>query len=84
MGKDSLTSLLILLVLFIVLPSALKLLGQFTMSSKNPDRKGPPEPEVRLPEEDGYEYPAEPSIHHDYERLQKDTFSNRPIHPRWF
>ena len=35
MGNSSFTSILILLVLFIVLPTVLKFLGQYTLGSKN-------------------------------------------------
>ena len=83
MGEDSFTSILILLVLFIVIPSVLKFLGQYTMSSKNADRKPMQEPEVP-PEEGMHERLDVPSPHHDYETLKEETFSNKPIKPKWF
>jgi hypothetical protein len=37
-----------------------------------------------MPEERMREYFEEPPIGHDYEHAQKETFSNKPIHPKWF
>jgi hypothetical protein len=83
MGENSFTSILILLVLFIVIPSVLKFLGQYTMSSKNADRKPMQEPGVP-PEEGMHESLDAPSPHHDYETIKEESFSNKPIKPKWF
>jgi hypothetical protein len=83
MGENSFTSILILLVLFIVIPSVLKFLGQYTMSSKNIDKKRMQEPEI-LSEDGMHEYPGEASPQHDNETLQKEPVSNKPIKPKWF
>jgi hypothetical protein len=89
MGKNSfaidINSLLpiILLLLFLVLPSLLKRLGQYTAAGKNADRSPEQEREV-MPEERMREYLEEPPIRNDYERTQKESFSNKPIHPKWF
>jgi hypothetical protein len=74
---------IILLLLFLVLPALLKRLGQYTAAGKDAGR--PPEQgrEAML-EERMHEYLEEPPIGHDYERTQKETFSNKPIHPKWF
>jgi hypothetical protein len=79
MGENSFTSILILLVLFIVIPSVLKFLGQYTMSSKNMDKKRMQEPEDGM-----LEYPGDASPQHDNETLQKEPVSNKPIKPKWF
>ena len=64
-------------------PRLLKRLGQYTAAGKDADR--PPEQEREaMPEERMHEYFEEPPIGHDYERTQKETFSNKPIHPKWF
>jgi hypothetical protein len=82
MGENSFTSILILLVLFIVIPSVLKFLGQYTMSSKT-GRK--PMQEHELPPEEGmHESLDAPSRPRNYETLHEDAFSNKPIKPKWF
>jgi hypothetical protein len=74
---------IVLLVLFLVLPALLKRLGQYTAAGKNADRPSEQEREV-MPEERLHEYLEEPSIRNDYERTGKESFSNKPIHPKWF
>jgi hypothetical protein len=74
---------IILLLLFLVLPAILKRLGQYTAAGKNADR--PPEQEREaMPEERMHEYLEGPPIRHDYERTKKESFSNKPINPKWF
>ncbi len=74
---------IILLLLFLVLPALLKRLGQYTAAGK--DANKPPEQDREAqPEERMHDYFEEPPIGHDYERTQKETFSNKPIHPKWF
>jgi hypothetical protein len=74
---------IILLLLFLVLPGLLKRLGQYTAAGKDAHR--PPEQEREaMHEERMREYLEEPPISTDYERTQKESFSNKPIHPKWF
>lgn len=74
---------IILLLLFLVLPALLKRLGQYTAAGKNADR--PPEQEREaMTEERMHEYLEGPPIRKDYERINKESFSNKPIHPKWF
>jgi hypothetical protein len=74
---------IILLLLFLVLPGLLKRLGQYTAAGKNADRSSEQEHEA-MPEERMREYLEEPPLRHDYERTSKESFSNKPIHPKWF
>jgi hypothetical protein len=74
---------IILLLLFLVLPALLKRLGQYTAAGKDANR--PPEQEREAtPEERMREYLEEPPIRNDYERTSKESFSNKPINPKWF
>ncbi len=74
---------IILLLLFLVLPGLLKRLGQYTAAGKDAVR--PPEQEREaIPEERLQEYLEEPPIREDYDRTRKESFSNKPIHPKWF
>jgi len=79
---DSFISFIILIVLFFILPSVLKMLGKYTMNSKE---SGMNEMET---EED------KPSVHmsdlfetrhkHEYEIQERPEISNKPIEPKWF
>lgn len=74
---------IILLLLFLVLPALLKRLGHYTAAGKNADR--PPEQEREaMTEERMHEYLEGPPIRKDYEHINKESFSNKPIHPKWF
>jgi hypothetical protein len=79
--KGSFLSIIILLVLFVVLPAAMKFLGQYTLSSKGLDKKQ--QDEERTPEEKIREYMEGPPTQHDY-NMDKPAVSNKPITPRWF
>ena len=74
---------IILLLLFLVLPALLKRLGQYTAAGKDAHRPSEQEREA-MPEERMREYLEEPPIMHDYKSAQKESFSNKPIHPKWF
>jgi hypothetical protein len=74
---------IILLLLFLVLPALLKRLGQYTAAGKDAQRPSEQTREA-MPEERMHDYFEEPSIGDTYERTQKETFSNKPIHPKWF
>jgi hypothetical protein len=74
---------LILLVAFLVLPSILKLLGQYTLNSKNADRRLEQEPE-NLPVENAHEDMERSLQQHDFETVQKESFAGKPINPKWF
>lgn len=84
MDKQSLTSLILLLVFFFVVPSVLKFLGRYTLSSKGEQRKEEDTGETRTP---GEVIPGHPEVFHpgnglhDAERL---IVSNEPINPKWF
>jgi hypothetical protein len=87
MHDNSFTSLIILLVLFFVLPSVFKLLGQYTLKSKGLDRQGheDEESEVPMPRETipGHPEKIEPMRGPREENSQR-AMDNTPIHPRWF
>ncbi|MBN2298414.1 MAG: hypothetical protein JXM72_07460 [Deltaproteobacteria bacterium] len=83
MRDNSFTSILILLVLFIILPSVLKFIGQYTLRSKNTAGK-----DARTEMADGVqdqgetmeEYPSgNHALFHD-----RQPVDNRPITPKWF
>ncbi|HOO45373.1 MAG TPA: hypothetical protein PLM29_04020 [Deltaproteobacteria bacterium] len=83
MGDNSFTSILILLVLFIILPSVLKFIGQYTLGSKNASGERPGSEmhdEVREQGEMMEEHPSE--NHPDLQYRQ--PVDNRPINPKWF
>ncbi|HNY64344.1 MAG TPA: hypothetical protein PKM41_02830 [Deltaproteobacteria bacterium] len=87
MKNDSFTSLIILLVLFFVLPSLFKLLGQYTMGSKGRQESGSADEEGD-PTNPREEMPVHPEQHqpprNPLEGSGRTTISNKPIHPRWF
>ena len=83
MGNDSFFSIVILLILFFVLPSVLKLLGRYTLGSKDAGKTG----EDRMHEFPGEEpapygesYPA----HSGNDTYKGPEISSKPIHPKWF
>jgi len=83
MRDHSFTSLLILLVLFFVLPSVLKFIGQYTLRSKNASREDI-EMETNNTVKDQTESMEE---YHSRERLDfhdSQPVSDRPINPKWF
>lgn len=87
MRDNSFVSLIILLVLFFVLPSLFKLLGQYTMSSKGAGRReqedGEGEPGVpgeTIPGHPEKVQPPRPPL----EESGKTAISNEPIRPKWF
>ncbi len=83
MGNDSFFSIVILLILFFVLPSVLKLLGRYTLGSKDIGKPG---------EEHGREFPGEEPApyredfpaHGGYDTYEGPETSSKPIHPKWF
>ena len=83
MGENSIVSILILLLLFVGLPSLLKRLGQHTSSDKDAERPHGQEGEA-MHEEVVHDYLADPPARQDLECTTKESFSNRPIHPKWF
>jgi len=74
---------IILLLLFLVLPGLLKRLGQYTAAGKDAHRPSEQERED-MPEERMREYLEEPPMRNDYDHSRKESFSNKPIHPKWF
>ncbi|HVN71635.1 MAG TPA: hypothetical protein VMU10_06420 [Desulfomonilia bacterium] len=82
MGENSIVSILILLILFIGIPSLLKRLGQYTYTNRNTGR-APDQEKETLPDEHMPEYPEDPLVRNDYQRLSRDP-SNKPITPKWF
>lgn len=85
MGDSSFISILILLVLFIVLPSVLKFVGQYTLNNKNAgkgrnqDQTEPPDREADLTE-----YGEEPYRKKDLGSDDTQFDSAKPINPKWF
>lgn len=87
MRENSFTSLIILLVLFFVLPSLLKLLGQYTLGSKGLEKREPEgeETEPQAPNEPMPGRPEKPQpMRNPMEDVGRSTINNEPIHPKWF
>jgi hypothetical protein len=83
--NGSFLSIIILLVLFVVLPSLMKLLGQYTLSSKGLERKPQQQDEEELPPEEKIrEYMEGTQAKRTYDSMDKPAISNKPITPRWF
>ena len=83
MGNHSFTSILILLVLFIVLPTVLKFIGKYTLGSKNADKhhdEGEPADTGTDLAEYMEEHPSTSGFNH-HDSL---PVANKPINPRWF
>ncbi len=79
-NNDSFLSILILLVLFFVLPPVLKLLGRYTLNSKEQAER--PEPLASAPAD-----PADYSGHFTSEsglHAGEAGHSYKPINPKWF
>jgi hypothetical protein len=83
MGENSIVSILILLVLFIGLPALLRRLGQYTAASKPPLREEE-RPKDSVHPDPIREYLEEPPMRDDYVQPGKDSFTNKPITPKWF
>lgn len=87
MKDNSFTSLVLLLVLFFVLPSLFKLLGQYTLKSKGPGKTEEEDEETspRTPGETitGHPEKVEPMSPAE-QQTGRTVVSNKPIHPRWF
>lgn len=83
MNDGSFTSMLILLALFIILPSVLKLIGKFTAGGRNVDAKSD-EGEMPGMEQGAEHYPGDTSYRADAEYHDRTPVSNKPIRPRWF
>jgi hypothetical protein len=87
MGENSpFLSILILLIIFVVLPSALKFLGQYSIGNKGADRRRLPDDTEAPPEEkmqEYQEYLGEAPSQHDFDK-GKPQISNKPITPKWF
>jgi len=81
MQDGSFISLIILLVLFLVLPTVMKLLGRYTLGSKEPDRAGR---ETESPEYEAREYLEGLPPRNDKGPMEKPHISNEPITPKWF
>jgi len=81
MQDGSFLSLIILLVLFIVLPSVMKLLGRYTLNSKAADRA---EQEKDRPGQEIHEYLEGLPTGQDRSNVEKPHISNEPITPKWF
>lgn len=83
MRNDSFFSLVILLILFFVLPSVLKLLGRHTLGSKDAGKIE----EGRMHEFPGEEpapYREDFPAHGGYDTYEGPEPSSKPIHPKWF
>ena len=84
MGDNSIVSILILLVLFIVLPSVMKFIGQRTMKGKPAGNEEPQNNHVGQ-EERLQDYLP---LQHPRDDINTPTrytsSSNKPIHPKWF
>ncbi len=84
MDKQSLTSLILLLVFFFVVPSLLKLLGKYTLNSKGGRRDEEDPGEITIPRET---IPGHPEVFHPENGVHGEehpAISNEPIHPKWF
>ena len=82
-NNGSFLSIIILLVMFVVLPSVMKLLGQYSLSSKGVERKQQQDEEMS-PEEKIREYMEGPPTQRSNDSMDKPAISNKPITPRWF
>jgi hypothetical protein len=86
--KGQFIQLIVLLVLFFVLPTLFKLLGQYTLGSKGQVKSEPGEDMEAGPQSPRDEVPGHP------ERVgppgspaagpRQGALSNKPIRPRWF
>jgi uncharacterized membrane protein YhiD involved in acid resistance len=83
MGDNSFTSILILLILFIVLPSVLKFIGQYTLKSKNSERETEKN-DMAETDRDMTEYLEDRHYRRDFNHHDKTPVPDKPIKPRWF
>ncbi|HDP25566.1 MAG TPA: hypothetical protein ENN34_08990 [Deltaproteobacteria bacterium] len=83
MGDNSIVSILILLVLFIILPSVMKFIGQRSMKGKAASTEEPHQDHAR-PEEAPQDYLPHPPQRDDMTLSRHSTSSYKPIHPKWF
>ncbi|MFA5653429.1 MAG: hypothetical protein WDA72_04890 [Desulfomonilia bacterium] len=83
MRNDSFSSIIILLILFFVLPSVLKLLGRYTLGSKDIGKNGE-EPGHGFPGEEPASYREDFPAHGGYDTYEGPEISSKPIHPKWF
>lgn len=81
MQDGSFISLIFLLVLFLVLPTIMRILGRYTLNSKEADRAGQDGDE---PARDMHEYLEGLPPEQDRKSVQKPHISNEPITPKWF
>jgi hypothetical protein len=81
MQDNSFLSLIILLVLFLVLPTVMKLLGRRTLGSREADRA---EQDRDTPGHEVCEYLEGMPPGRDQEKVVKPHISNEPITPKWF
>jgi hypothetical protein len=89
MENHSFTSLILLLVLFFVIPSALKFLGKYTMSTRDAQRNEEDAPRPRIPEIPEKIFPRYEGKDQDYpgsspENAERPHITNEPINPKWF
>jgi len=76
--KNSIVSLIILLLIFFVAPTILKLLGQHTLKNKQ-DLHHDEEENITAEEDEGEDLWQEPT-----EMFPISDISNKPIKPKWF
>lgn len=89
MENHSLTSLILLLVLFFVIPSALKFLGKYTASTKDAGRDEEDAPRPRTSEVPEKIFPRYETKDPDHPggspvKSERPHISNEPIRPKWF
>jgi len=89
MEDHSFTSLILLLVLFFVIPSVLKFLGKYTMSTKDAPGDGESTPRPRTSEIPEKIFPRYEERGQDHPRSspaesERPHITNEPINPRWF
>jgi hypothetical protein len=74
---------IILILFFFIIPYVLKNLGRYTSSGKYTDRPAE-KPRDSMHPETMHDYIEEPPVGRDYENFSKESFSNKPITPKWF
>ncbi|HQG32514.1 MAG TPA: hypothetical protein PLA83_11355 [Deltaproteobacteria bacterium] len=89
MENQSFTSLILLLILFFVIPSVLKFLGKYTMSTKDAQRDGEDAPRPRTLEIPEKIFPRYEGKEQDHPRSgpsesERPYITNEPINPKWF
>lgn len=84
MDKQSITSLVLLLVFFFVVPAVLKFLGRYTLNSKGEQREEQDPAEIMIP---GETMPGHPEVFHPDSHTHDEEHSivsSEPINPKWF